>query len=252
MKNVWIFGVILLNFIAGCAVSKMAPGPPEIPIAKEAEVKDRNQLLVGIWTREIRDGVKGTEGLNIRKDGALELVNIYSLRGLNWRRDGETLVLTTNTEKYPEPYESRFKIEELTDSVLTLSAPEDYLAGTYSRQRGMGRQSERGKVAGTVTFSQRTVLPPQAVLQVSLVDVTRREVPAVPIGTQTVAHTRHVPISFEVSYDPADIQPNHRYEIEARITVGGKTLFTNTSPHPVLTQGNPDTVEVVVESGVSP
>jgi uncharacterized lipoprotein YbaY len=250
MKNKGLMGLVMMIFLAGCGSPRSAPAVAPMVASPEKQQTASStggaDLLPGVWKRPIRDGVSGTEGLSLQPNGGLALVNIYSLKGMNWRRSGDTLVLTTRTEKYPEPYESRLKIEGLTDTTLSLSARDDYLAGTYTREGGSLREGARGKVKGTVIYLQRIALPPDAVLQVRLVDVSPQGGTPVPVATQTVSRTSQVPIAFEVGYDTAAIRPDHRYEIEARIIAGGKTLFVNASPCPVLTGGNPETVEVVV------
>jgi hypothetical protein len=52
---------------------------------------------------------------------------------LRWHLTPDSLVLTTNTERYPQPQEDRLHIDALTDSSLTLSAPAGYLVGSYRR-----------------------------------------------------------------------------------------------------------------------
>ncbi|MGH9881279.1 MAG: YbaY family lipoprotein [Pyrinomonadaceae bacterium] len=55
-----------------------------------------------------------------------------------------------------------------------------------------------------------------------------------------------VPIKFEIQYDPGHIDQRHRYTIQARILENGKPQFANTRAYPVITGGNPNTVEVIV------
>ena len=52
---------------------------------------------------------------------------------------------------------------------------------------------------------------------------------------------------FAVTYNPETIQPNHTYAIRVRIEdAAGELLYTNMQSAPVITQGNPRNVEVVV------
>lgn len=104
------------------------------------------------------------------------------------------------------------------------------------------------RVSGVVTYRQRSALPPDAVVTVTLEDVSRADAPAVRLGEQVIATAgQQVPIAFEIPYDPAAIDPRHRYNVRARITVGDQLRFISTRAHPVLTQGAPSEVEIVVE-----
>ena len=103
-------------------------------------------------------------------------------------------------------------------------------------------------VIGTVTYLQRIALPEDAVVEVKLSDVSLADAPSVTIGEQIIITPGQVPISFEVTYDPAEIDPRHTYAIQVRINDGtGELLFINTSAYNVITQGNPSNVEVIVE-----
>jgi uncharacterized lipoprotein YbaY len=107
-----------------------------------------------------------------------------------------------------------------------------------------------GVLTGTVTYLQRIALPPNAVIDVQLQDVSLQDAPATVIAAERyIAEGRQVPIPFELTYDPAGIDPKHTYAVAARITVDGKLRWINTQRHPVLTRGAPVTdVEIVVES----
>ncbi|HUV92672.1 MAG TPA: YbaY family lipoprotein [Anaerolineales bacterium] len=103
-------------------------------------------------------------------------------------------------------------------------------------------------VTGTVTYLQRIALPDDAVVEVKLLDVSLADAEAVTISEQTIANPGQVPIPFELLYDPQDIDPRNTYSVQARITNGaGDLIFINTSAFLVLTQGNPFTVEVIVD-----
>ena len=107
-----------------------------------------------------------------------------------------------------------------------------------------------GVLTGTITYLQRIALPPEAVIDVQLQDVSLQDVPATVIAAERyVAAGRQVPFPFELTYDPAGIDPKHTYAVAARITVDGKLRWINTQRYPVLTGGAPVTgVEVIVES----
>ncbi|MEA1978303.1 MAG: Gmad2 immunoglobulin-like domain-containing protein [Chloroflexota bacterium] len=105
-------------------------------------------------------------------------------------------------------------------------------------------------VAGTVSYQQMSVLPPDAVLTVQLQDVSNADAPATVIGETIVTEFEFdgIPIPFAVSYDPEAIDTRNTYALSVRITDGaGNLLFTNTTSYQVITQGNPSEVEVIVD-----
>jgi uncharacterized lipoprotein YbaY len=107
-----------------------------------------------------------------------------------------------------------------------------------------------GIVTGTVTYLQRSALPPNAVIDVQLQDVSLQDAPATVIASErTIAGGRQVPFPYELTYDPAEIDSKHTYAVAARITVDGKLRWINTQHYGVLTRGAPVTdVEIMVES----
>ncbi|MEL6555233.1 MAG: META domain-containing protein [Cyanobacteria bacterium J06621_11] len=104
-------------------------------------------------------------------------------------------------------------------------------------------------VTGTVFYLPRIVLPPNAVITVELVDVSRADTAAgILASKQIVAGGRQVPFPFELAYDPAQIAPGLSYAVQARITVDEDLRFINTASVPVITNGNPINVEVRLDS----
>jgi uncharacterized lipoprotein YbaY len=106
---------------------------------------------------------------------------------------------------------------------------------------------KKAAVTGTVTYRQRIALPPGAVVEVSLLDVSRADVPAVVIDKQEINPTTQVPIPFTLNYDPAQIDERHAYAVQGRIMLDGKLWFTSTKRYAVITQGNPTRLEIVVD-----
>src|SRR5499426_3389053 len=100
-------------------------------------------------------------------------------------------------------------------------------------------------VKGSVTYPERVALPPDAVVEVTLYDVSVQDAPAPVIARTTVAPAgREVPLPFELRYDPTKIQPARWYALRAAIRGGGRLLFTTDSVHRVITNGNPTQVDL--------
>jgi len=108
--------------------------------------------------------------------------------------------------------------------------------------------AEAAKVSGTLTNLQIATLPPNTVVYFTIVDVSPLEDNTGDmIARQTIANPSQVTIPFELEYDPARINSSHIYALQVQITAGNKMLFSNTLAYPVITKGNPITVQVSVE-----
>lgn len=102
---------------------------------------------------------------------------------------------------------------------------------------------------GTVTYRERMALPPSAVVEVKLVDVSLADAPSRTIAATTIRPRGQVPIPYRLRFDDRKIRPRHSYALEARITVGGELLFVTTTRHTVLAGGRDDTDIVVQRAG---
>ena len=121
------------------------------------------------------------------------------------------------------------------------------LASSAGCQGSDGPEHAIVKLTGNVTYLQRIALPPDAVVHVTLADVSLQDAPAQKIAEQTITDPGQVPIPFELAYDPEGIDPAHTYAVQARISAGDKLLFINTTAYHVITRGNPTVIEVVVQ-----
>jgi putative lipoprotein len=105
------------------------------------------------------------------------------------------------------------------------------------------------KVTGTVTYRERIALPPDAVIKVQLVDVSRADAPAIVLG-ERITHSagKQVPFSFEIQFDPARIEANYSYAVQARIEQDGQLRFISDRHYAVITRGAPTRVDIVLRS----
>lgn len=99
---------------------------------------------------------------------------------------------------------------------------------------------------GTVTYRERMALPPNAVIEVKLLDVSLADAPSRTIAETRIRARRQVPIPYVLRFDSRAIEPRHTYALQARITEGDRLLFITTTRHTVLA-GGPDETEIRVE-----
>jgi putative lipoprotein len=109
--------------------------------------------------------------------------------------------------------------------------------------------ASKGSLDGEVFYLQRSALPPNAVLSVSLQDVSLADAPAVVLDEQKGQVEGQVPLPFRLNYDPAQVTPGHTYSISARIEVDGKLKFTTTEQHVVQLDGSdPESLKIRVHA----
>jgi putative lipoprotein len=98
----------------------------------------------------------------------------------------------------------------------------------------------------TIAYRERIALPPDAEVDVQLLDVSRMDVAAVQLSGQRFKMTG-VPFSVTLPYDPALIDERMTYTVAARLFSGGEVIFRTTQAFPVLTRGSGTSVELVLE-----
>ena len=101
-------------------------------------------------------------------------------------------------------------------------------------------------VSGTVTYRERIALSENAIMEISLQDVSRADAPAIEIARQRISRPGQLPIHFELSFNPDDIDERMSYSIRAKITDQGELLFINDTATPVLTRGAGNTVDMIL------
>ena len=103
------------------------------------------------------------------------------------------------------------------------------------------------RIGGTLSYRERIALTSGAVVELKLVAVSSADAPATTLGYQMIENPSQVPISFEIAYNPADIDDKFTYAISAQIRDQGRVLFVNTTRYAVLTGGNPNSVDMILQ-----
>ncbi|ANI28329.1 hypothetical protein PL78_00540 [Yersinia entomophaga] len=107
-------------------------------------------------------------------------------------------------------------------------------------------------VRGTVNIRERVALPPDAVITVTLSDVSLADAPSKVIAQRAVqTDGKQAPFTFVLPFNPAEITPNARIILSAAITQNGQLLFITDTIQEVINRGqgtNADLVLVPVTS----
>ncbi len=228
---------LALLALTACAKERVDPRR-----ALPAGVGGLQASLVGTWVRPIPGGGAGLEGIVLDADGGFGLIGIHTMHGLTWRLEGDTLILATNTQRYPQPLETRLRVVQTSQASLTLQADANYLGGTYTRN-----DAAADVVSGTVTYRESVALPPDAAIYLELAEVSVANTAARLIGAQTLPTLgRQVPIPFRIYYATSEVNPRFTYNVRATIIVEGMRRFTTDVRYLVITEGRPRTVEITV------
>lgn len=79
---------------------------------------------------------------------------------------------------------------------------------------------------GEAFYRERIALPPNAVFEAVLEDVSRADAPADVLGDWRLDPAGQPPFRFEIAYDAGALRPDGRYAVRARVILDGKLLFT--------------------------
>lgn len=96
--------------------------------------------------------------------------------------------------------------------------------------------AETQVVTGSVGYRERIALPANAVITVTLSDISLADALSKTITEETFeAGDKSSPFDYSLEFNTADIQPNHRYSVRATITIDGKLRFTTDTNYDVIT-----------------
>lgn len=104
---------------------------------------------------------------------------------------------------------------------------------------GLASAQGAAAVSGTLTYRERVALPANAVVTVQIARVAASGAPQVVAEQRFTTNGAQPPFRFSLPYDPARIDANSSYTVQANITVGGQTRFATNTLYPVITRGNP-------------
>lgn len=106
--------------------------------------------------------------------------------------------------------------------------------------------AEEITIAGEVTYRERIALPPNAILTVTLADVSLADAPSAVVAEQVFDPAGQVPVRFKLKVDPAVLRPNMSYAMQATITVDDRLWFIN-DVHYGVDPLKPEPVDLVLK-----
>ena len=99
-------------------------------------------------------------------------------------------------------------------------------------------------VSGVIVKPDHVKLSPAAVAHVRLADVSGGYVKSETVVERKVRVSEDGTIAFNLPFKESQIDRSHRYAVDARIVDKHHVYVIGGKHHPVLTKGNPETVEM--------
>ena len=141
------------------------------------------------------------------------------------------------------------------------STPSTQANGNAADSTSAAAPQANNKVTGQITLREPAQLSPQAKLEVSLVDVSAvptdangdatASAPNAPLVSKTISPVGPFPVSFELDFDPAKINPNNLYVVKAHM-VDGDRNYEMPLQAPVLTKGASNQVSIQLVAQQTP
>ena len=104
-------------------------------------------------------------------------------------------------------------------------------------------------VSGVIVKPDYVKLSPNAVAHVRLADVTHGYVEGETVVQRTVHPNDDGSIPFTLVFKEKEINPSHRYAVDARVIDRGNVTVIGGKQYQVLTDGHGDTVEMQLDHG---
>lgn len=102
-------------------------------------------------------------------------------------------------------------------------------------------------ISGRLAYNGSTRLPSDAIVTIKVDNLTRPHY-RVSIPNNTFPAAQIVNGTFQLPYDPAYIESQDVYELRAFVSSGGRTILASDRPQRIITQGNPQQVQMELVS----
>ena len=104
--------------------------------------------------------------------------------------------------------------------------------------------AEETMIKGSAFYLERIALPPNAVFEATLEDVSLMDVRAPVLGNVIIESVTSSPINFSIRYNANEIKPRHSYNVRGKITANGQLIFVTDTAHAVLTGKNQEEIKL--------
>ncbi|EKT4523501.1 YbaY family lipoprotein [Pseudomonas putida] len=98
-----------------------------------------------------------------------------------------------------------------------------------------------------IASSGDNMLPPSGLVELSLVDVSRADAPAIALAELRLRCGGLMPVNLQLTFDSNQVDPRHRYALTVRIEQDGRLHYITTAEHPIRPDKVFGTQRVIVE-----
>jgi putative lipoprotein len=93
--------------------------------------------------------------------------------------------------------------------------------------------AEQLRLTGQAAYRERIALPPNAVFEATLEDVSRADAPSTVLARSRLKPAGNPPFAYTLAVPRVQLRERARYVVRARVTVDGRLWFTTDRAHPV-------------------
>ncbi len=241
-----ILAVLLCGFVVSVSAAINAP------VASGARVEPPT-FANKVWKVEGSSGIESGMLEVFVSDGTL----LYAGNGTPtlgaWRIEGDGLAITEEGITY------RADILKSTQNEFWIKIHNPggttevrFVRAISAECKNCTPTMEEHAVHGTVTYRERIALPPEAVVDVWITDVSPLiMIQSIVAETTVPTDGRQVPIPFTLEYDPKRIIVDHTYAVHAAILERGEILFKTENGVHVITKENPTRVDLVLVNALA-
>ena len=104
--------------------------------------------------------------------------------------------------------------------------------------------ASQAHLVGSASIGAAVPLPPGAVFEAVLEDVSAAAPLPAELGRATIADPGAAPLDFDIAYDPAAVAADRAYSVRAQVSVGRRLIYASNTVTPVLTRSAPERAEV--------
>ncbi len=210
-----------------------------IPLTAKPALADKNNI-------SICQG--NSQQITIYPQAGIMMLQAYDkTRDVNWLTSPASLKLNREGVSY-----FNLKGEEKINVFFSKDRQSCSIAiGNFLQEMGtqvISNTNNISVVRGKLSYRQRIALPVNSQIVIKLLDVSLQDSAAKVLAQQVIlTKGENVPIPFQLRFNRIDIIPNHSYVVRAEIRIEDRLAFTTTRNYPVITNGAPETVDILLD-----
>ena len=103
------------------------------------------------------------------------------------------------------------------------------------------------RITGRAFSKTRIYIPPDAVFEAALMDVTNENEPPVALARQRIEPAGQAPFDLNIPFETSDLKRNGKYVVQAQVSLYNQLLFYSPGSHPVMADPAFHRTDVILE-----